>query len=170
MTGSDGLTTYEQFKVLVKGLKSAYTNPSFLPDGAAIKVWYAFLKDLPYETLEQGIYRYILTNKFPPSIAEIREACTTDPYAIDWSGAWEQVQYVISRYGYYREAEAMEHLDEPTRRCVKRLGFQNLCVSENAVADRANFRAIFEAEQKKGKELAALSVAEKNIKKIEKTY
>lgn len=162
------MTTYEQFKVLVKGLKSAYTQPTFLPDGASIKVWYAFLKDIPYDVLEQGIYRYILTNKFPPSIADIREVCTTDTSLPDWSEAWEQAQRVIKRYGYYREREALEQLDEQTRKCVRRLGYKNLCMSENSVADRANFRTIYEAEQKRQKERAVISVVGKNLNRIEK--
>lgn len=50
-------------------------------------------------------------------------------------------------------------MDAITRKCVKRLGFQNLCVSENITADRANFRMIYEQEQKAQKELRQLSPA-----------
>lgn len=170
MTGSDGLTTFDEFKALVKGLKSAYTSPSFLPDAASVKVWYMMLRDLPYDVLSAGIYHYILMNKFPPTIADLRELCTADPNALGWDEAWEQVQRVIGRYGYYRESEALAELDETTRQCVNRLGFKNLCVSENMVADRANFRTIYEAAHKKHRETAAAAIAQKNIMKIEKSY
>lgn len=50
-------------------------------------------------------------------------------------------------------------MDAITRQCVKRLGFQNLCTSENITADRANFRMIYEQEQKAQKELRQLSPA-----------
>lgn len=38
--------------------------------------------------------------------------------------------------------------DEITQKCVRRLGFQSLCTSENETADRANFRMIYEQEQR----------------------
>ena len=31
-----------------------------------------------------------------------------------------------------------------TRQAVKRMGFRNICLSENIMAERANFRTIFE--------------------------
>ena len=53
----------------------------------------------------------------------------------------------------------MERLDDITRKCVKRLGFQNLCTSENVIADRANFRMAYEQEQKAEKEIRQLPPA-----------
>ena len=43
----------------------------------------------------------------------------------------------------------MESLDEVTREAVKRLGFQNICLSENIVADRARFAEIYQAIQQR---------------------
>ena len=53
----------------------------------------------------------------------------------------------IRRYGYMQEPEALGILDEITRKCVKRIGYQNICMSENITADRANFRMIYEQEE-----------------------
>ena len=57
----------------------------------------------------------------------------------------------VRHYGYYREAEALESMDEITREACKRIGFINICLSENITADRACFRQIYEqiAERKK---------------------
>ena len=43
----------------------------------------------------------------------------------------------------------MESFDEITREVVKRLGFQNICLSENIVADRARFAEIYQAIKKR---------------------
>jgi hypothetical protein len=67
----------------------------------------------------------------------------------DWSEGWEQVIKAIRRYGYYDPKGALESLDPLTRECVKRLGFRELCLSENPVADRANFRTCYETLQKR---------------------
>lgn len=51
-------------------------------------------------------------------------------------------------------------MDAITRECVKRLGWKDLCMSENQTADRANFRMIYEQVQRKKVEAAALPTAE----------
>lgn len=43
----------------------------------------------------------------------------------------------------------MESFDEVTREVVKRLGFQNICLSENIVADRARFAEIYQDIQRR---------------------
>ena len=39
---------------------------------------------------------------------------------------------------------------------MRRIGFQNICLSENITADRANFRMIYEAMTKEKKEMLQL--------------
>lgn len=51
----------------------------------------------------------------------------------------------IEYYGMYQKATVMENLDEFTRVVVKRLEFQNICLSENIVADRARFAEIYQS-------------------------
>lgn len=136
----------EEFKVLCKGLKAVYTQPTFLPDADAFNVWYSLLKDLDYNVANAAIQKYMLTNKFPPTIADIREQAAEVRAGEKplWSDGWEEVLLAIRRFGSYRETEALESMTEITRRAVQRLGFRNLCMSENIMADRANFRMIFE--------------------------
>ena len=138
--------TFDQWKVLVKGLKSAYPSPNFLPDAEAVKIWYQLLSDIEYEAANVAIQKHIMVSKFPPSIAEIREqtvSVTVGDKPI-WSDGWEEVLRAIRKFGMYREAEALESMTETTRQAVKRLGFKEICMSENLMADRANFRQIFE--------------------------
>ena len=93
----------------------------------------------------------MLTNKFKPTVAELREIYTelVSPTISDWSEGWEQVSKAIGHYGMYQEQAAMESFDEVTREVVKHLGFQNICLSENIVADRARFAEIYQAIQKR---------------------
>lgn len=151
--------SFDDFKVLVKGMKSIWASERFLPDGDSIKVWYQLLKDLPYDLVNAAIQRYALTNKFPPSIAEIREqaALLMDRNLVnDWATGWNQVMRAIGAYGQWSEERALKSMDEITRACVKRLGWKELCMSENPVADRANFRMIFEELKLKTKQESAL--------------
>ena len=87
----------------------------------------------------------MLTNKFKPTVAELREIYTelVSPTISDWSEGWEQVSKAIGHCGMYQEKAAMESFDEITREVVKRLGFQNI------FADRARFAEIYQAIKKR---------------------
>lgn len=136
----------EDFKLLVKGMKAVYAQPTFIPDKDAFDIWYQMLHDLDYKVANAAVQKYILTNKFPPTIADIREMAVTVSAGEKplWSDGWDQTLKAIRKYGSYNPAAAMESLDDITRQTVQRLGYVDLCRSENIMADRANFRMIFE--------------------------
>ena len=84
--------SFEEFKILVKGLKAVYSEPWFLPDADAIKIWYQLLADLDYKTLSVAIQRYMMLNSKAPTIADLREmaAKVVTKEVADWSEAWEK--------------------------------------------------------------------------------
>lgn len=154
----------EQFKILCKGMKAVYTQESFLPDADAFNIWFALLGDLEYPVLNAAIQKYMLTNKFPPTIADLREIATTIAAGElqEWGEGWEKVLNAIRYFGYYRETEALATMDEITQTCVKRLGWRNLCMSDNNNMDRANFRMIYEQLAERTKKENALPVSLSN--------
>lgn len=154
----------EQFKILCKGMKAVYTQATFLPDADAFNIWFALLGDLEYPVLNAAIQKYMLTNKFPPTIADLREIATTIQIGDvpDWGEGWEKVLQAIRHFGYYRESEAMQTMDSLTQTCVKRLGWRNLCMSENSNQDRANFRMIYEQLAERTKKEATLPISLNN--------
>lgn len=154
---------FDRFKILVKGMKAVYTKDNFLPDADSIKIWYSLLKDIQYEVLNVAIQKYMMSNKFPPTIADLRElsAEIVQGTPVDWDDGWQQVLKAISRFGSYREREALESLDDLTRKCVERLGFRNLCMSENISVERANFRQIYQTLSERKKEDSKLSLTVK---------
>lgn len=92
----------------------------------------------------------------------------------DWGEGWKQVLDAIRKYGSYRAKDAMESLDSITRQCVERIGFNNICMSENIEADRAIFGMIYEqiAERERrgeGKRMAKDSV-ENIMEQIKEKY
>jgi hypothetical protein len=138
--------TKDEFKILAKGLKAVYTYPSFLPDADSLEIWFQLLKDLPYEVCNVAIQKYMMTETKIPTPADIRNLCSS-VMAGDkplWSDGWDEVMRAMRRYGSYNELEALESMSDITKQCVRRLGYQNLCRSEEIGVDRANFRMIFE--------------------------
>lgn len=150
--------TFDEFKIVAKSIRSLYPKDNVMPDAYSVKLYYTMLMDIPYDTLVAALKRYVLTNKYPPTVADLRTATAevTRPVSQDWSAAWEQVRKAIHYFGYYRQSEALESLSEPTRTIVKRLGYQELCLTENLNVDRANFRKIYEQMQAQETERAKL--------------
>ena len=144
------MVSKQEFATLVLAMQAMYGD-EFIGTEEAMDVWFALLYDLDYQILSKALQKYMLTNKFKPTVAELREiyADLICPAILDWSEGWEKVSKAIGHYEMYRAEEAMESFDEVTREAVKRLGFQNICLSENIVADRARFAEIYQAIQQR---------------------
>lgn len=138
--------TKKEFALLAMAIKTYYPKEGLLPNEQAMELWYKQLQDLEYNVAEMALNKWVATNKWSPSIADIREisAAVKGGDIQDWGEGWEKVLNAIRSFGFYRQAEAMQSLDELTKTCVERIGFVNLCMSENIAADRANFRMIYE--------------------------
>lgn len=148
-----------EFATIAAAVKSAYPNANLMPDNRSKDVWFAMLKDMDYTICMVAIKELISTKKFPPSIAEIRECCATIAVGElpDWGEGWRKVEKAIGSCGMYQEEEALKRMDETTRQCVKRLGWKTICCSENIVAERANFRMLYEQIVNRQRKEAQLS-------------
>ncbi len=107
------------------------------------ETWYKVLDDLPYDRCQCALVKLSQTNKYPPSVSEIRET-VTNVTQITPSDAWLQVEEAMKTYGMYNEKGALESMNPSVARVVKALGFRNLCVSENIMAERAHFMKFYE--------------------------
>ena len=159
--------TVQEFATISAAIRAAWPQANIMPDDQSKDVWYTMLSDLDYRSCMAALKEHMSVSRFAPTIAELRERCSniTSAPLPDWSDAWENIMSAIRFYGMYREEEALQRMDAITRKCVKRLGFRNLCTSKDITADRANFRMIYEQERKNQKELRQLSPALQEQKK-----
>lgn len=157
--------TKQEFSLFAAALKTYYPRENLLPNTQAMDLWFAQLNDIPFKVAEAALNKWVATNKWSPSIAEIRELAATivNGEIPDWSEGWEQVCYVIRHYGYYQQKKAMDHLSGITKEAVKRMGFNSLCTSENETADRANFRQIYQILAQRQKADAQLPTTLKKL-------
>jgi len=145
----------KEFGLFASALRTYYPREALLPNQQAMELWFRQLQDIPYPVAEASLNKCVATNKWSPSIADLREMAASVQHGDipDWSDSWEVVLRCIGKFGSYRESEALASMDEMTRTAVKRIGFRNICLSENITADRANFRMIYEQlAQRKQKE------------------
>ncbi len=113
--------TKKEFLVIVKGLKSVYSDPKFLAGKDAIDVWYSLLCDLPYQVLSLATQKHMMQEQYPPTIAGLRKKAAeiTAPVHEDMSEleAWSLVRKALSNSGYNAEAE-FDKLPELCQRAV----------------------------------------------------
>lgn len=145
--------TKKEFALLTSAIKTFYPREQLLPNQQSMELWFNMLGDIPYKVAEAALQKWVATNKFSPTIADIRELSTTiqNGELPDWGDAWESVRQAVMRYGWYRSDEALASLDPLTRDCVNRIGFERLCHSESPEVERANFRMIYETLAKRKK-------------------
>lgn len=136
----------KEFEMIAAAIKASYPNANVLPDKFAMRLWYEMLCDLDYSIAQNAVKEHISVSPFPPKIADIRQKCADRmvPQIGDWGEAWGEVEHAIRYFGYMREKEALESMSEITRKVVRRMGWRNICMSENVVADRAHFSQIYD--------------------------
>lgn len=107
---------------------------------ATPELYLHLLADIPDEILEAATLDHISRSTFYPTIAELRAAAANLatgadrlPTAYD---AWQEVSQAIVRFGRDRKPDFANPILERT---VSALGWRNLCLSTNQIADRARF-------------------------------
>lgn len=146
--------TRDQFLVLAAAIKSLYPKDGLFANDQAIDIWFMLLKDLDYDAATSAVMTWSANNKFAPSLAEIRELAleAKNGKEPDWGEGYDAMRKAISKYGYMNEEAALDSLDGITKDTVKRLGWMNICMSENEMSLRANFRDIFQMLAKRKKQ------------------
>ena len=145
----------DEFALWAAALQTYYPREKLLPNKQALELWFRALEDIPYKVAETALNTWVATEKWSPSIAEIREkaAQIVTGMSGDWGEGWKQVIDAVHRYGSWSPKAAKESMDEITRECVERMGFGEICRSENMAVERANFRLLYEQiSQRKMKE------------------
>ena len=153
--------TKAEFSILAKAMKAVYSDPKFIADTDAMMVWYELLKDIQYELCQAAIHKYMSTNKFPPTIADIRQLATeiSTPEVLNEMEAWSLVYKAICNSAYH----AKEEFDKLPKECQKAVGnpailreWAGLEVSEVNTVIQSNFMRSYKVESKRSQEFKQL--------------
>jgi hypothetical protein len=131
----------------VVGIISA-AYPNFTPNEYTVETYYQTLKDLPTDLLMASTLHSVAEagRRFAPSIGEIRGAAREllgEASGVPSSyEAWEEVLHQVNVNGGQFGVPVWSHPFVAST--VGVLGWRNLCLSENQVADRARFIEAYE--------------------------
>lgn len=130
-----------------------------------IDVWYEDFKDTTKEDFTKAINEIRYTNKFFPSVADIKEkiAKSKTNNIPDAEEEWQEVLSAVRCYGSYREQEALENLNPYTAKIVKYIGYFRICTStqEEQVWNKKSF--IEEYNALKDKTTTELQIGNKDV-------
>lgn len=108
----------DDFKVIMASLKGAF--PTWNIDQHGLNLWYTTLQDIPYPTLSKAATNYIMTHKFAPTIADLRELSyrlSTDAPMLA-PAAWNQLIRAL-RQAYSPDSEMYwDQLPDITKKIV----------------------------------------------------
>lgn len=110
----------QDFRTIVRALSAAYPRDNFIPDEYSFNLWYTRLQDIPYLTLKHAADNYIMTNRYAPTIADMRTYAQDIDVAFDMlaAQAWDQLLRAL-RMSYAPESEHVwNDLPEITKQCV----------------------------------------------------
>jgi len=141
----------QEFAVIAAALRTYYSRYELLPNEQAMSLWYDSLKDIPAPVLSAALKAWVVTEKWPPTIAELREKADiiVNGERPDWGTGWYEVQDAIRKFGYMQGDKALESMSPITQETVRRIGWQSICESENPETIRAQFRQVYEICRKR---------------------
>lgn len=144
--------TREETKTILALLASVYSlNLMPAVTEMTINVWFQMLSDLDYRLAQTAVAAWVQTEKYPPTIADIREKCVTSKPDTA-PKAWGKLNAAIKKYGPYHQGELLESITDPTlRRIVDQFTLQHFLMrlEANKSIDYAQFRDAYNAESKK---------------------
>lgn len=142
------MANLETVGVVVTMLGESYPGRFTVTENTAL-VWQRLLADIPDDALMAAAMERTVNGAFPPSVAELRNACFSmvEPEQLTAGDAWSLVTRAISKYGSYDPGPQLAKAELPPLvwRCVEALnGWRYLCLSEDTMADRAQFFRVYE--------------------------
>ena len=164
----------EQFKTLVKGMKAVYPQPTFIPDNDAMLVWYNLLKDLSYEQVSVAIQKHMMQNKFPPTIADIREKASElikeETDELSETEAWSIVWKAICKSSYNSEEEYAKLPDDIKKVVGSHGQLRSWAIDENfnQAVESSNFKRDYRNYMQQKREKSKLPERFNNLRLNEK--
>jgi hypothetical protein len=149
-------------ETVLKKLFAMYPNANSTP--AMVLGYMERLSSIPVHELEIIVNQCIDESEFLPTVAKIKEMHRKmlSPVTPDMAQqGWESVQKAILGVGMWG---VPSFKDPIVKRVVDSFGWMNLCLSENAMADRAQFVKFYEAFARQSADEQRLSQEYKQLR------
>ena len=135
----------QEFVSVITRLKGAYANFNFLSTKESVLAWREEIIDYDFKTVVDAVRGFIRNSSYPPTIADIIKGCSKEAKLIvkPYNEAWEDVMRVVRKYGRMNPFDAMDELDEITKKVVKSIGYYDICTSTSIASVRKEFKELY---------------------------
>lgn len=131
-----------------------------------IEVWYNDFKNTTKEDFNKAIQEIRYTNKYFPSIADIKEKLAKTKVNLpDAEDEWQDVLRAVRQFGSWDEEGALNSLEPYTRKIVKYIGFNRICMAtpEEQTWNKKEFIGEYNSLKDKVVEHTQLGVSETKL-------
>lgn len=158
--------TVKEFGFLADAIKTYFPRDNVLPTENAMRLWYSELKDIPYQLAHTALRKYVSTNKFAPTIADIRgqvaELNSQNKEELNETAAWSLVLKAIRRSTYYSDEEFAKlppvvQRAVSTPRQLREWATLEDVDGKTLTVIQSNFQRAFRSEQQRERERNKLS-------------
>lgn len=158
--------TVREFGIFADAIKTYFPRDNVLPTEKAMQLWYSELKDIPYQLAHTALRKYVSTNKFAPTIADIREQVAElndqNEEELNETAAWYLVLKAIRRSTYYSEEEFAKLPATVKRAVASPKQLREWATLEDVdgktlTVIQSNFQRTFRVEQQRERERSKLS-------------
>lgn len=128
-------------------------------------IWQIMLSDVPFDVAQAAVQAVASTSQFTPSIADIRtwHMSFRGEQTMDADEAWGLVKKAVQQFGHSQMIKARDSMPIEVWRMVERIGWRDLCMSEEPGVERGQFMKMWGLHQKREQEKAVLPPAVKAI-------
>ena len=154
--------TREETKTILSTMAAVYSEklmPSM--NDLTVNVWFQLLQDLSYQQVQAATAAWLTSNKYPPTIADLRETVLAKPVEASMDTAeeaWGKVQVAVRRYGWTEEERAKSALGDLIWKTVGSFGWRYWCQMpvEDESTYFAQFRNAYNVNRKREVEAAQI--------------
>jgi len=152
----------DEVKTILATMSAVYPQNLMPPvTELTANVWFQLLSDIDYKTASAATASWLTTNKYPPTIADIREIVFAKTLAAELGTAeeaWGKLQTAIIRHGWTEESMASDLLGERIWATVGSFGWKYWCqmpIGEDSTYF-AQFRNAYNVKRKREIETAQI--------------
>ena len=131
-----------------------------------VSVWYQMLGNYTKQEFKSAIQELITTEDYLPSIAKITKTIAKTKVNLpDAEDEWQDVLRAVRQFGSWNEEGALNSLEPYTRKIVKYIGFNRICMAtpEEQTWNKKEFIGEYNSLKDKVLEHTQLGVSETKL-------
>ena len=153
--------TRDETKYILASISAVYP-PHLMPKvtETTINIWHQVLQDLNCKDVSVAVVAWLTTNKYPPTISDIRERITLAklPEIDSADAAWGKLMRAVSACGWNQPAKARSILGERIWRVIAHFSWMHFCTMpmDSESTFYAQFRSAYESRIRRETEQAQM--------------